>query len=821
MSLLRVLCRRFPRPGAIALLAMVAAAAPSRAQDTPRASASLSATRVMVGATVVFEVRVVVGEPKPTTFGPVALPSSLEIVSRQDFSHDQIAVPGGRTRIVQRNFVLAPNRPGIYQIPSVAIDVGGQTLRTDPLTLEVVPGAPTPEPARPRDSEGVRMRASLDAASVYVGQQVILEAEATFPRDFRQRQTRPATFETPNPPGFWVSEVPGGLIGGVRWINGEVHETQTYRRIYVPLQPGEYVIEPVSLRYEVRRGYLYSPESGQLFSDSLHLRVLPVPDADRPDSYTGAVGSYSVRAWLQPDRVAAGDAATLTVEISGIGNVKTLPPPRLPDVSGVEIFPPTEDANVSFRGTRLAGTKRFTWVLVPEREETIDFGAIRYGYFDPGDGRYDEASTVPLTLDVAAVAEGGGEAADTALAPILTRSRTVLATEWLRSPVFAAAQALPLLALLVVFAVRRRRDRPTSEAAELRDRWLAALTRLESPDGSPDERAFLGGLSTAIRSALTEITGRERLRTLSIDAVPAELADAGVEESTAHGMADLLARIDRTRFGAGRLSDEARATMLAEARRLLEAIHAGAAARGGGMRTSGLGLALLAVLAAAMPAAAQDEPFRDGVTAYIRGDYADAATAFERHLAQRPDDAAGWYNLGNALRGDGRLGHAVLAWRRALDLEPRMTSARHNLRIAGGSSLLAGAPPPFSPTPAEAVLLLTVVWWVGAGAVLWAVLRHSRTARRVAGAAVGIAVLTILAGLPGWVGNDTAIALEPATPLLSGPALRSDTIATVPAGTPLRIIAREGDWLRVRTSDLAEGWGAPDAIAAIRERRGA
>jgi tetratricopeptide (TPR) repeat protein len=806
------------RPLLVALFLLVAAGA-ARAQDEPRLVTSLSASRVMVGATVIFEVRVVVGEPKPTTFGPVSLPPSLEIVSRQDFSHDQIAVPGGRTRVVQRNFVLAPNRAGVYQIPSVAVDVDGQTLRTDPLTLEVVPGAPTPEPARRRESEGVRMRASLDASTVYVGQQVILEAEATFPRDFRQRQTRPATFETPNPPGFWISEIPGGLIGGVRWVNGEVHETQTYRRIYVPLTAGEYVIDPVSLRYEVRRGYLYSPESGELFSDSLRLRVLPVPVDDRPDSYTGAVGAYSVRAWLQPDRVAAGDAATLTVEISGTGNVKTLPPPRLPDVGGVEIFPPTEDANVSFRGMRLAGAKRFTWVLVPERAGTVDLGTLSYGFFDPVAERFDVARTVPLRLDVVPVVALNGNAADTALSPVRMQSSRPPLNGLLESPIFAAAQAVPLLALLAVVALRRRRTAPAAAQRELRARWEGALGEVKS-DVASDVGAFLGQLTALVRSALAEIAGQDTFRTISLEGLRADLEELGVNAYTATSVMALLRRLDQARFGRTPLDTSERAALVDEAQGVLARVQSELrpAMPRTGVRTGAT--ALLFICAAASPVAGQNA-FRDGVAAYIRGEYALAGDRFADHLAASPEDAAGWYNLGNARKGEGRGGEAVLAWRRALELEPRMTEARHNLRLAGGSAALAGAPPRFAPTAVEAALLLSILWWIAAGALTWAILRESRFARRTAQATLGIAAIIILAGLPGWLRADVAIALDPLTPLLAGPAMRSDTVVTVPAGTPLRVVGREGDWLRVRTSDLAEGWGAPGGVASVRNRDGA
>jgi cytochrome c-type biogenesis protein CcmH/NrfG len=54
------------------------------------------------------------------------------------------------------------------------------------------------------------------------------------------------------------------------------------------------------------------------------------------------------------------------------------------------------------------------------------------------------------------------------------------------------------------------------------------------------------------------------------------------------------------------------------------------------------------------------------------GEYAAAATILEELVATRPQQAIGWYKLGNAQRLLNRTDAALTSYQRAIDLDPRM-----------------------------------------------------------------------------------------------------------------------------------------------------
>ena len=73
--------------------------------------------------------------------------------------------------------------------------------------------------------------------------------------------------------------------------------------------------------------------------------------------------------------------------------------------------------------------------------------------------------------------------------------------------------------------------------------------------------------------------------------------------------------------------------------------------------------------------------FADANAQYAEGNYAEAASQYEQIIAEQPS-AEAYYNLGNAYFKQGELAQAILAYERALRIEPSYKDAKHNLLFA-------------------------------------------------------------------------------------------------------------------------------------------
>jgi hypothetical protein len=138
----------------------------------------------------------------------------------------------------------------------------------------------------------------------------------------------------------------------------------------------------------------------ELSSPSVTLHVRPLPQTGAPSDFGGAVGSYRIRAAFDRESCKTDEAVTLTVEIEGTGNIKTLPEPKLTVPADVQRFDPDVSDDIRRNQTRIGGRKIFKYVIIPRAPGTQVIPPISYAFYDPDRDRYSTVSTSELRLQV-------------------------------------------------------------------------------------------------------------------------------------------------------------------------------------------------------------------------------------------------------------------------------------------------------------------------------------------------------------------------------------------------------------------------------------
>ena len=746
------------------LLAALLLAAPQ--QDQTRVRAELSSTAVRAGETVVLAITVETNSSADVHIKLPALPNLLVVVGSQESSQLHYSIPGGRRRVITRELVLRPAAPGTFNFPGIDIDIGGNNYRTQPLTLTVSADA-APSPSMRADEAW--LSATMAPETVYVGQQATLTIEAGFSEEVRLRLARPPIFETPAPTGFWVQELPGGVRSQLRAVNGRMAEVSTKKIAHFPLTAGRYSLRAPRAILDLRQGFLYAPETREIRSPSPRITVLPLPERGKPASFRGAVGRYTMQSSVEPLSVGAGEPVQIRLEISGAGNVKALAAPTLPQLVGAEVFAPTEETVTRFEGETVAGTKAFTYVIIPDHEGVLRVPAIEFSYFDPHARTYRTVRTDPIDIRV-------GPARTTPDAPVpegsllpLRQNSNEQSLRWVRTPWFFWLQLVPLLAFAGWLWWRRREPRH-NRLAEYRARVRAATSL-------PDAEVYRE-LDHIVRAALQE----------------APAASTVAQRRAAR----LLERIERARFAPEPPPHSTRTAIEREADIVIMRLF--------GKRTTRaelFGVALLAV----------QQPFAEGVRLYESGEYNAAVAAFEQQTQAQPRDVNAWYNLGNAYYRTGERGLAIWAWASALQLAPRSSDVVHNLRAAGNMEAVR-VRPPLAVRAEEWWLLAALCWW-GGFALAWHMLRRGRRPSPWLAAPL---VVSIAMALVGWHAGRTiryAIAVEEPTALHSEPTIRSPVVRNLRTGAVLTVDEERADWLRVQTIDERSAWVARDNVREL------
>lgn len=220
--------------------------------------------------------------------------------------------------------------------------------------------------------------------------------------------------------------------------------------------------------------------------------------------------------------------------------------------------------------------------------------------------------------------------------------------------------------------------------------------------------------------------------------------------------------------------------------------------------------------------ASPDAAFRDGVEAYQTGRFVDAAKAFRDSVAQAP--ASGTFiNLGMTEWRRGRTGNAIVAWEQALWVDAFDRRAQNNLRFARETAGLDAPRLTWYETASTWLPTNSWAWITGAG--LWlslgmmtlpAVFRWRKTGWSQVAAAFGLGVF--LLSLPAHVGVMTrthiGFVLDRKTPLRLTPTDEADSLATLTAGEPGRLVRVQGNYAFVRTQS-GQGWIERESFGLI------
>lgn len=214
-----------------------------------------------------------------------------------------------------------------------------------------------------------------------------------------------------------------------------------------------------------------------------------------------------------------------------------------------------------------------------------------------------------------------------------------------------------------------------------------------------------------------------------------------------------------------------------------------------------------------------------GNTAYINGDYSRAIECYEAILDGGAYSAKLYYNLGNAYFKEGRLGPAILNYRRALRLSPGNEDIRYNLSVAENRTKdsIESVPEFFLTTWVKALrntmsgTAWTILSLIALAAMLVLVLFYllsQRLALRKAGFYGTLLMLLIgivstsfaLTERRSSMDRDRAVVLSSAISVKSSPGNGATDLFVLHEGTTVRIASRLGDWWEIVIADGKKGW---------------
>lgn len=770
-------------------------------------TASVDRTRLRVGEELLLTVR---ARTRTADVVEIILPSlsGFAVVGSRDMTEVAFSGGTGSVRTTVRELRLRAQQTGALLVGPVRARQGSSVVATDPILITVDSAAnraalslsplaralleSTPPPTS-RRADRVALTVMVPSDTVFAGQQVDLIAVAWIPRELRERMRRAPLMTLVTPEGVWAYPATTSSSGGAalsRQVGGRWMDLFVTHQVVFPLVAGRLIIPPASVEYAlpVTFSFFSREERFTLRSDSIVIAVLPLP-ASAAFAGASVVGQgLTLDLGIDPISTRVGEPIDATVTISGVGNVALWPPPE-PGIrwpAGFRVYPAQTEVRVAPDAGRIAGSKTFHFLAVPDSSGSFVLPEVRYPYFDPLAGRYDVARAGPLAL---AVAPGAEPRAARVLPPLVARVGELAADRLSRRFGWEGWLAVLLIPPLVALLARRRGRAVANPQSPVPSPVITPLGQVE--------REFLAVLA----SHVSDPVARDG------DGLAPALRAAGVDSAVADHVRRLRDRLRAARYGPRGLGDAAE--LAAEIQQVLRVLGAEGQRTHRRPHATVVGF-LIAIIVATHPPSAQS-PSAEAL--FEAGALRAAADSFAARAAQEPGEAAHWYNLGATLYRAGADGKATAAWTRAARLAPRDAAIRRARRLI---------PPPDAITEQ----LLEVGWatpaeWaiVGTGAwlLLWLAVGLGVRRRLVLGVFTGVAIAAGVMGALEWKrrARPVVVVIADAAPVRAAPYGGASSATTIPAGGALLKGRTYGPWLEVHRQDGIHGWVLGGEISGL------
>lgn len=127
----------------------------------------------------------------------------------------------------------------------------------------------------------------------------------------------------------------------------------------------------------------------------VHVKALP---ADKPASFKGAVGSFSIQCIASKKEVPLNDAAVLKVIIKGEGNFGVMNTPDIHWPKNIEGYEPNTKEDFLKNVVPMRGYKAYEYSFTPKEKGEITLKPIEFSFFDPVAQQYKTINTDSIKL---------------------------------------------------------------------------------------------------------------------------------------------------------------------------------------------------------------------------------------------------------------------------------------------------------------------------------------------------------------------------------------------------------------------------------------
>lgn len=343
--------------------------------------------------------------------------SSIQIINGKRTSNSSTAF----------TYILLAGNPGTYTIPAASVEVNGEKVFSNAISIKVLPQDQTSGNSGNNGGGSASSSRSQAAGSRISANDLFITATASKTTVHEQEailltykvytvvNLRQLYGKMPDLKGFHTQEVelPQQKTFTLEHYKGRNYNTIVWSQyVLFPQQTGKLEIPSITFDGVVAQqtisddpfdaffnGGGYVEVKKKITTPKVVINVQPLPA--KPAGFSGAVGEFKLASSINATDVKTNDAVTIKLTLSGTGNMKLIGTPEVKFPQDFEIYDPKVTDDYKLTNSGLTGTKTFEYLAIPRHAGNFTIPAIEFTYFDLKSNSYKTLKTEAYNLKVA------------------------------------------------------------------------------------------------------------------------------------------------------------------------------------------------------------------------------------------------------------------------------------------------------------------------------------------------------------------------------------------------------------------------------------
>ena len=313
------------------------------------------------------------------------------------------------------SYFLLPLQKGNLVIKQAVIEFNGQLYKTAPIRVTVT--NPVQQQADPNDpnapqisaDNNIYLVADISKTNPYINEPITVVYKLYFSYNIGITNWR--ELDKPKYNDFWSQNIDiKQLVAEEGMFKGQRYRFVTLRKtVLYPQKSGRLKIEPLALDIDVqlptnRRdmfGRVMITEGNKRVSAGTKtITVKPLPEAGKPEGFTGAVGNFDFKVTPTKTNLKNGESLDLVVSVSGKGNLKLFDLPKPVAPNALEMYDAVHKEQVNTGLSGMTGKIADSYTIVPQYKGKYPIKPMQFSYFDLSSGTYKTITSEEILINV-------------------------------------------------------------------------------------------------------------------------------------------------------------------------------------------------------------------------------------------------------------------------------------------------------------------------------------------------------------------------------------------------------------------------------------